>query len=104
MQGNRTQESSDPRPPTASRNVPTTEREDVAIQRAALLLLLDRHPVQLTLAELTRELAGDPADFAQTDAVNRAVADLSGAGLLHRHGDLVLPTRAAVHFDRLDSV
>lgn len=95
------QESSDPRPVTESRNVPTTEREDAAIQRAALALLLDHHPAQLTLAELVREIAEDPADFAQRDAIDRAVRDLLGAGLLHRHGDFAIPTRAAICCDRL---
>jgi hypothetical protein len=96
-------ESSDPRPDSQRRNLPTNARKDAAIQSAVLALLLDQHPTQLTLAELAREVAADPGDFAQRDAIARAVRDLVGVGLLHRHGDFAIPTRAAVHFDRLES-
>ena len=58
-------------------------------------------PPSLTLAELTRELSEDPEHPAQRDAVDRALRDLAGSGLLHRHGSFVLPTRAALRFDRL---
>lgn len=78
-----------------------TEREDATVQRAVLALVLFQHPAQLTLAELTRELSEDPESPAQRDAVDRAVRDLAGSGLLHRHGEFVLPTRAALRFDRL---
>jgi hypothetical protein len=101
MHADRNQESSDPRFDSGPRNVPTTAREDAAIQSAVLALPLDRHPAQLTLAELVREVAEDSTDFAQGDAIARAIRDLAGAGLLHRHGDFAIPTRAAVHFDRL---
>ena len=77
------------------------EREDAILQRAVLALLLFRHPAQLTLAELTRELSEDPEHPTQRAAIESAVRDLAGSGLLHRHGPFVLPTRAALRFDRL---
>jgi hypothetical protein len=73
-------------------------------QSAVLSILLIEHPVQLTVSELTRELAEDPNDFGQRDAVKRAVRDLAGVGLLHRQGIFVLPSRAALYYERLGVV
>jgi hypothetical protein len=41
------------------------------------------------------------ADFAQRDAIERAVRDLTGVGLLFRSDGLVLPTRAALRFNEI---
>lgn len=76
-------------------------REDATTEAAVLRLLLALHPVHLTLAELVREIAAGPAEFSLRDAVERAVRDLSAAGLLHRSGDVVLPSRAAIRLDEL---
>jgi len=84
-----------------SGNTLTNEAADAAVQLAVLMVVLDRHPAQLTLAELVREIAEDPADFAQCDAIESAARDVAGAGLLHRHGEFVIPTRAALFFDWL---
>jgi len=40
-------------------------------------------------------------DFAASDAAERAIRDLVGVGLLRCDGGRVLPTEAALHFDRL---
>jgi hypothetical protein len=69
-------------------------REDAAAQRAVLSLVLHEHPALLAASEVEREIGAG-------DAVERAVCDLTGAGLLRREGATVLPTRAALHFDRL---
>ena len=62
-------------------------------ERAVLLLLFDdRAP--WTLDELGRELND------RGDAVN-AVSSLTRAGLVHRLGDFVFPTRAARRSDEL---
>jgi hypothetical protein len=79
-----------------------TAHEDEAVQSATLSLLLSLHPDLLTEAELIREMVAGSGEFAERDAVERAVRDLVGAGLLRRCGELVLPTRAAVHFHRLE--
>lgn len=75
--------------------------EDEAIEAAVLRQLLALHPVQLTLEELQREIAGDEDDFAARDAVERAVHTLAATGLVHRNGELVLPSRAALRLDEL---
>lgn len=77
------------------------EEADAQTQAAVLLLVLTEHPAHLTRAEIEREIAPS-AEFAERDAVVQAIRDLAGAGLLHGWGDFVLPSRAALHFDRLD--
>lgn len=79
----------------------TTIREDSTLEAAVLRQLLALHPTQLTLAELIREIAGEDAGFAQRDAVERAVQQLAADGLVHRNGDVVLPSRAALRMDEL---
>ena len=80
---------------------PTPAAEDAATESVVLRQLLDLHPAQLTLAELSREIGGENAGFAERDAIERAVRDLAGAGLLHHHDTFVLPTRAALRFSEL---
>lgn len=72
------------------------EREDERTQSAVLALVLAEHPAHLTARELAREI-GEGDDF------ERAVRDLTAVGLLRREGESVLPTRGALHFDRLES-
>lgn len=72
------------------------EREDERIQNAVLGLVLSEHPAQLTICEITREVAVDEGDGPE-----RAIRDLVGIGLLRCQGTLVSPTRAALHFERL---
>lgn len=79
----------------------TTHSDDAAIEAAVLRQLLALHPVQLTLDEVVREIAGEPDEFALKDAVERAVGELYAAGLVHRSGEVVLPTRAALRLDEL---
>lgn len=74
---------------------------DAATESVVLQRLLDLHPVQVTAAELVRDLGGESPGFAERDAIERAIRDLTGAGLLHSHGAFVLPTRAALHFSAL---
>jgi hypothetical protein len=80
----------------------TTESEDSRVEAALLQRVLDLHPTRMTAAELVRDLAGEDAEFGARDAVERAIRELIGAGLLHRGDDgLVTPTRAALHFGEL---
>ncbi len=79
----------------------TTQGDDIATESAVLQQLLDIHPAQLTVAELVREIGGERAGFAERDAIERAVRDLGGVGLLHRRDDFVAPTRAALRFNEL---
>jgi hypothetical protein len=75
--------------------------EDTTIEAAVLRQLLALHPIQLTIGELVREIGGESGDFASKDAVERAVRELTAAGLAHRSGDVVLPSRAALRFEEL---
>lgn len=79
----------------------TPAGEDTATESVVLQQVLDLYPTQITLAELTREIGGETAGFAQRDAIERAIRDLTGAGLLHCHDAFVLPTRAALRFSEL---
>jgi hypothetical protein len=79
----------------------TTAEEDAAVEAAVLRQLLAHHPTQIVFDELLREIAADSEDFAQRDAVERAVRDLASAGLLHRRDQFVIPSRAALRFDEL---
>ncbi len=74
---------------------PRPERDDESVQRAVLSLALDAHPKSLTIPMLAREID-------QGDAVERAVRDLVGAGLLECHGISIRPTVAALRHDRLE--
>lgn len=65
------------------------------VERAVLGLVLDAHPKPLTIRELARQVSGQ-------DAVERAVAELVSVGLIERDGNSVRPTKAAVHFERLE--
>jgi hypothetical protein len=78
-----------------------TGAEDIATEAAVIQQLLHLHPAQLTLKELIREIAGEQPPFAERDAVERAVRDLAGAGLLHRREDFITPTRAALRLSQL---
>ncbi|HSC20479.1 MAG TPA: hypothetical protein VLC07_02010 [Solirubrobacterales bacterium] len=83
----------------------TTYDEDERDQLAVLRQVLFLHPASLTRTELTRELSGAGLQRDPTpDAMERAVRELAGTGLLHPpFGDdkPVLPTRAAVRYYEL---
>jgi hypothetical protein len=66
-------------------------------EEAVLRHVLTEQPTILRLCDLIRELAKDPREFGHRDAVKRAVRDLIKVGLLHRQGECVLPTPAAVY-------
>jgi hypothetical protein len=82
-------------------HIRTTGEEDRAFEAAVLRHVLVLHPSPLTLDELVRELGGGEESFGLRDAVERAVRDLCGCGLLHRSEALVLPSRAALRCEEL---
>jgi hypothetical protein len=67
-----------------------------ALAQAILALLTEDHPGRWSLDELDRTLTPDDADRTA-----EAVADLHGAGLVHRCGEFVFATRAAHAAQRL---
>jgi hypothetical protein len=73
----------------------TAVEDDDRVRGAVLRLLLTSQSHQLwSVAELEREI-GDRV------ATVDAIASLHAAGLIHRCGDFVLATRAALAMDRL---
>lgn len=74
---------------------PRREREDESIQRAVLSLVLAAYPKRLTIPDLAREID-------RGDAIERAVRDLVGAGLLECQGISLKPTPAALRFNGLE--
>jgi hypothetical protein len=83
---------------------PKPEVQDLRDQAVVLMQVLSSWPVHLSLGDLVREIAADPGKFAERDGVERAVRDLRKAGLVFRCESLVLPTRAALHFRRLEEL
>lgn len=79
----------------------TPAATDAVTESAVLQRLLDLHPVQVTAAELVRDIGGESPGFAERDAIERAIRDLSGTGLIHSRDAFVLPTRAALRFSEL---
>lgn len=78
--------------------IPRDERD----QAVVLSFVLDQHPTQLTIPELCRALYAHSDGFEASDAVERAIRDLDGAGLLSCRGGIVAPTWAAIYFERLE--
>jgi hypothetical protein len=88
----------------AERSPSTPGAEDSKVESAVLSFLLDEHPDhQLTIPEVFRAMNAGETDFDSEDAVERAIRELVGAGLLHCQRGFVLPTRAALYFDALGS-
>ncbi len=69
--------------------------QDQPIQRAVLSLALEAHPESLTMSDLAREIG-------RGDAIERAVQELVGVGLLDCQGVSIQPSAAALHFERLE--
>lgn len=88
----------------AARHLSTPAAQDAQAEHVVLAFVLDEHPALLTIPELSRALNAIPDGFSAFDAVERAVVELVGAGLLHCEGGFVLPTRAALYCERLELV
>jgi hypothetical protein len=74
------------------------------VERAALAFLIDRHPERLTIPQVSRAMNARPGEGSEPgDAVERAIRELVGAGLLRCESGYVVPTRAALYFHRLES-
>lgn len=78
--------------------VPPTEAQDLRDQGVVLIHVLQRHPTLLTIPDLVREITSGSEDFAEGDAMERAVRDLTGVGLLMCPSGLAAPTPAALRF------
>jgi hypothetical protein len=81
----------------ASRN----ETDDRKTQRVVLIHVLAIHPMHLRIPDLVRSVTAGSEELAETDAIERAIRDLTGAGLLDSPGGVVMATPAAIHADCL---
>ena len=86
----------------AEHDLSTPAEGDRKVEWAVLAFLLDADPDRLTIPEASRAMNAGPVPFEREDAVERAIRELVGAGLLHCCGGFVVPTRAALHFWRLE--
>lgn len=86
----------------AEREPRTPAEADRKAERAVLAFLIAEHPNQLTVAEVSWALNHGPVEFEAEDAVERAVRELVGAGLLRCSEGFVLPTRASLYFSWLE--
>lgn len=80
---------------------PGIEQEEVRTENAVLSLLLDEHPIRLTLDEIALVLHGEPRLADPKEAAEQAVYRLFSFGLIYRDANFVVPTRAAIRFERL---
>ncbi|HET7052510.1 MAG TPA: hypothetical protein VFI09_01165 [Solirubrobacterales bacterium] len=81
---------------------PTPADVDRKAEWAVLAYLLDEHPDQFTIPEVSRVMNEGKTGFDSEDAVERAIRQLVSAGLLHCCGGFVLPTKAALYYWRLE--
>lgn len=91
----------------ADGETPTNAADDARLEATLLRRVLDLHPTRVTATELVRDLtAAAPADdFAARDGIERAIVELTRAGLLHpvAAGGFVDPTLPAVRSGELVS-
>lgn len=80
---------------------PSTAPGDDHVEVAVLREVVYLYPETLTLEELIRKMTAASTRFPDIDQVQRAVRELTASGLVHRVGDLVLPTHAAARFQEL---
>jgi hypothetical protein len=73
-------------------------KQDIRDQGIVLMHVLALHPTNLIVPDLVRELTNGSDEFAEGDNAERAIRDLTGVGLIHCPGGLVMPTRAALRF------
>jgi hypothetical protein len=83
---------------TGDEKIPPTAAQDIRDQGIVLIHVLHRHPTLLTIPDLVREITDGSKEFAESDAVERAVRDLNGVGLLHCPSGLAMPSPAALRF------
>ena len=87
---------------TGDRSRTSPAEEDADTEALVMGLVLAEHPKLLTFAEVTRALVGgERGSEADLDSIVRAVSELVAYGLLHRNGDHLVPSRAALRLDEL---
>jgi hypothetical protein len=77
---------------------PSNNAQDTRDQAVVLTFVLTLNPKHLTIPDLARSLNAEPSGFKRPDAVERAVRDLVGVGLVVIDAGRVQPTAAALRF------
>jgi hypothetical protein len=76
--------------------------ENMAIEVGLLTVIFEAHPEHLTVAELERRMmAFEPCHRDEDGAIMRAIRSLQHSKLLSEANGVIVPTRAALHFDAL---
>jgi predicted transcriptional regulator len=86
----------------APRDPASPAEQDRQTEGVVLALLLEEHPARLTTGELALILNAFPSQGWPEDTAKRAIRELVGAGLVHRDGHFLAPSRAALYFDALE--
>lgn len=77
---------------------PQDHAQDIRDQAVVLTFVLALNPDHLTIPQVADSLNGEESPFERPDAVERAVRDLVGVGLIQIDGGVVNPTVTAVRF------
>jgi hypothetical protein len=77
--------------------------QDRKDQGTVLRVLIDEHPVRMSLDELILVMHADPEGDDPGIATRDALRELVSAGLVHREGRFLSPTRAALYFAAVDA-
>jgi len=81
---------------------PKAGDEAGTIEVGLLTLIFDLHPEHLSAAELVRRMeATDRGEGGKAEAAERALGRLRHAELVRETNGVIVPTRAALHFDQL---
>lgn len=89
-------------PTDSERDSASPAEADRKAERAVLAFVLDEHPSELTIPEVSWAFNPKATDSGG-DEVERAIRELVGARLLHCRDGFVMPTRAALYFERLQA-
>lgn len=81
----------------------TPEPAELGLEAAVLGLLLEHHPGLLSVDEVMRQIAGEPAELEDRRAVEVAIAGLVEHGLAHHLERFLLATVAAARFRAIDA-
>jgi hypothetical protein len=76
--------------------------QDRKSQGTVLGVLVDEHPIRMTLDELILVMHADPETDDPGVATKDAIRELVSAGLVNREGRHLSPTRAALYFHAVD--
>ena len=83
----------------------TVAEECKMFEGAVLAYVLVEHPTQLTKAELLRAMTAGARDpRREREEIENALRELRGSGLVRLQGEEVAATRAALHFDSLETI